>query len=471
MDVVINVTINHILFQNIREQMAISLKRMRELEEKVKLIPSLEIELHSLKNEKYDLLEKIERLKSTLEFTEKNLLRLKKDKMKEIEKVEDIKPVLKDVGVTCKVLTREVGITPVVLKNRTVGTETKMEQPPPPPIDLKPQINESVKYEKPILKSVKSQTLLKNDTKSTSTDLIMDDIEHILKKKETRLSHKHLDGISFTPRALEQLNKGSQTTVKEPETVLKVVEKREASIQVEQQKKLNRDAGTIAKPKMFDASIDARPKTRDYGSSDNRTNDLLCDKCTNLKTRSIGVGLGNVKVEEPKIDTTSIYRSKSFQLPETKPRVSTRHIGVGTPLPVKKLTSTKGVGTQDMMAIKLKRTGMNTVRVDVIDAESETEPFSNEKFVCDKCVNECKPLVKPRSSSTTTPKEKDDVKEPQPSKIPRPKSNQSTPVMERKKFMRQDTYTKIPYQPTTSSASSDLGKNSKTRLVVINYYT
>lgn len=427
------------MFQNIREQMAISLKRMRELEDQVKIIPSLEVELQSLKDEKYELIEKLAKLKSTLRQAEFHLNQMKNNEKKEIQtRVVTIesKPTLRDVGISCRTLTRDVGVTPVILKNRTVGTETIT--------DFLFPANGTVKEEtiKPLFKSTKSQIQPDIQNRSTITDLYMKDIMQIFERRGKQLSEKHLDGISLLPKILERVSKGVQASVKDPVPVLQVIEKREAGVQVAEAKKQSRDVGFTVKTKTYDASTDARPKTREFGSSDDRITDVLCDKCKYIKTRSVGVGLGNIKLEEPKIETSILNRSKSFQLSESKPLVSSRTIGVGTMIPVKKLTSTKGVGTTDIFGVMTsKNSGVNTERVLFVDVGVGSES-SNNISICEKCKNEAKLPQKP----SPTQREVGEGHS-QPSRIPRPKSNQTTPVMERKKFMRQDTYTKIPSQP------------------------
>ncbi|KAK6620193.1 hypothetical protein RUM44_006594 [Polyplax serrata] len=456
--------------QNIREQMAISLKRMRELEEKVKLIPTLEIKVDTLKNEKYELLDNLDKLKSSLRQAKNQLNEMKKDNKNQESLINlESKPVLRDVGIGCRVLTRDVGVTPILQRSRTVGTETVPE--------IKNHLNgySSPESKKLLLKSIKSQIQPDITSRSTITDLYMKDISAVLERKEKKLSQAHLDGISLIPRSVERLNKGTQASIREPVTILQVVEKREMGVQACEPKRPVRDTGITAKPKTYDVSTSLRPKTRDYGCSDDKTTDLLCDKCKNLKTRSVGVGLGNVKLEELKVEAhTAPYRSKSFQLTESKPKVTTRSIGVGTLLPVKKLTSHKGVGTHDLTGTTTRQTGTNTVKLTLVDKGLVTDKVVPEKVVCDTCKNQPKPQLKPivttatvgtntTTPSTPTPLHKKNVEgtagEHQPSKIPRPKSNQTTPVMERKKFIRQDTYTKLPPQ----SPSADT-KKTKTRV-------
>nr|KAF7394269.1 hypothetical protein H0235_016864 [Vespula pensylvanica] len=70
--------------QNIREQMAASLERMRELEEQVKAIPMLEVQLSVLKEEKRNLLRRVEELSKT---------NSKEEKMKEMKEMKEMKQV------------------------------------------------------------------------------------------------------------------------------------------------------------------------------------------------------------------------------------------------------------------------------------------------------------------------------------------------------------------------------------------
>ncbi|KAL2731967.1 KN motif and ankyrin repeat domain-containing protein 1 isoform X1 [Vespula squamosa] len=73
--------------QNIREQMAASLERMRELEEQVKAIPMLEVQLSVLKEEKRDLLRRVE------ELSKKNFTGEKKGDTKEEKEVQGVREV------------------------------------------------------------------------------------------------------------------------------------------------------------------------------------------------------------------------------------------------------------------------------------------------------------------------------------------------------------------------------------------
>lgn len=430
--------------QNIREQMAISLQRMRELEEKVKIIPSLHDEIDSLKDEKSNLYSKLQEVKRALKEKEDfDRSILPQPKFNSSEK----KINVRDIGISCTVLTRDVGITSISRKLKSVGTETIAE--------TKPLTNGFLNCEKtkPLSKSIKTQIRPEVETKSTTTDF------HESDKKSKRLSLKDLDVVAEIPRTSEKSNKGVQTIAKETATVLQVIEKRECGVQVEEAAKSYREAGVTAKPKLTDVSVDARPKTKDVSVSEDKTTGLLCDRCKNLKTKSVGVGLGNVKLSEAEILKNSLpERSKSFHFATSvKPKL-TRNVGTGTLTPVKKLTASKNVDTQELSISRSKHIGVNTNKSKLVDMGVGADLLKPD--VCEKCKSGAKTPVK---NLLSTSKESGDH---QPSKIPRPKSLSTTPVMERKKFMRQDTYTKISpavqKSPTKEQAESE--KRSKSRV-------
>lgn len=154
--------------QTIREQMALSLKRMRQLEEQVKIIPILEIQLTALKAEKRQLEEQV-KIKPLLEI-QLTALRAEKEQLvsriKEEEKLrlnninyinnnvcsrsrswsltrvdsgrEDdsdnrrngsvsptlTSPARRDFGVMCGVVTRNIGVGHQIPKTKTVATAT-----------------------------------------------------------------------------------------------------------------------------------------------------------------------------------------------------------------------------------------------------------------------------------------------------------------------------------------------------------
>ncbi|KAI4478640.1 hypothetical protein M0804_011668 [Polistes exclamans] len=149
--------------QNIREQMAASLERMKELEEQVKAIPMLEVQLSVLKEEKRNLLQRVEELskKNSKEEKKKEVEVKKVRKEQEQEEEEEktpkryrsqsfseernswreprknseyrggcwwyggVNPTLtRDTGTMCAVMTRDVGVSHQQIRTRDVGMLT-----------------------------------------------------------------------------------------------------------------------------------------------------------------------------------------------------------------------------------------------------------------------------------------------------------------------------------------------------------
>lgn len=145
--------------QNIREQMAVSLERMRELEEQVKAIPMLQVQLSVLKEEKRNLLRRVEELtKTNTSSKEEEIKEIKLDG-KEVDVGEQTprryrsqsfseegdclkrKPrrngygwyggcyhlggtPTRDAGTMCVVMTRDVGVSHQQVRTRDVGMLT-----------------------------------------------------------------------------------------------------------------------------------------------------------------------------------------------------------------------------------------------------------------------------------------------------------------------------------------------------------
>ncbi|CAG0885366.1 unnamed protein product [Darwinula stevensoni] len=129
------------MLQGIREQMANSLRRTKELEEQVKSIPVLHVQLSVLREERRQLflqLQKLKKHQSWFPGEQKEKKKLEKTEVKPCEKEslslermgslrrkqkEDGKG-LRDVGTTCSVLTRDVGVSHVGPSVKTRGTLT-----------------------------------------------------------------------------------------------------------------------------------------------------------------------------------------------------------------------------------------------------------------------------------------------------------------------------------------------------------
>ncbi|KZC04311.1 KN motif and ankyrin repeat domain-containing protein 1, partial [Dufourea novaeangliae] len=118
--------------QNIREQMAASLERMKELEEQVKAIPMLQVQVSVLKEEKRNLLRQVDELSKTgacnntlhrhrsQSFSEQ---RATLRNLKNAAATTTTVPT-RDTGTMCGVMTRDVGVSHQQVRTRDIGMIT-----------------------------------------------------------------------------------------------------------------------------------------------------------------------------------------------------------------------------------------------------------------------------------------------------------------------------------------------------------
>lgn len=542
--------------QNIREQMAISLERMKELEEQVKLIPVLQVQLSVLKEEKRQML-----LQLRLEEAERNKrntcndssaddisgkgsknsegdpsVRVRSHSCSESSDknytqshiFKSIRSNLRDVGVTCTVVTREVGVSSQRPRVRNAKTNTrtalrllgmsgvKTEDIPPDdsqsvPTAIRPltQVQTKLMKVSPV-SSINIESVLKTavtKTSATNTDLLKDNVY-----SDVELDHHITKAIQMYERTFssrlhseDSRDIGVQTQkTREIAPVLLIIERRDVAVQSEynyycqeafsQTEDLPRrltEIGVLAKPRYVETTVQVRPKTRDFGSSENSVNDVVCDKCK-VKKRSIGVG----------------HRSYSNLLADDEASVSLSNIGIlqnkpsdYTSPPAKKETATKSVGcgtsskdlvsqatdTDDLCAGRSRDVGVNTTKKKLVDAAvgdaTRRRDSGSGVFVCDKCdvaiQNVAKDMLTQNSDSTnlipsvtgivtspTTNALKTSPNAPG-SRIPRPAPARSATSMtvptsaqsqvtvpERRRVQRQDTYTKLPVGAEDRSSSA-----------------
>ncbi|GAB6032886.1 hypothetical protein CHUAL_012084 [Chamberlinius hualienensis] len=107
----VNGPVSPLLLQNIRQQMAVSLQRMKELEEQAKAVPVLQVKLAVLKEEKRLL-----------------MLQLKaKDKQNVV--IDSLSRKFRSVGVNCSALTRDVSVNHVSVETVSSSTDAKPLDP------------------------------------------------------------------------------------------------------------------------------------------------------------------------------------------------------------------------------------------------------------------------------------------------------------------------------------------------------
>uniref|UniRef100_A0A336LCA0 CSON006654 protein n=1 Tax=Culicoides sonorensis TaxID=179676 RepID=A0A336LCA0_CULSO len=303
--------------QHIREQMALSLSRMKELEDQVKLIPNLQNQLATLKEEKRQLnleLKKAEefyqrQLQNELEqqqlrsnsksssppttvtsgiFTPQRVspvsLTSLNDTYNNIKTNMQNKKQLRTTGTSCTPITREVGCSPPpIIKTSTTGVYTDISIGP----------TEKIYTKRDLEATLKEQNHLR-------------DLEKI--RKSISVGVQINDGI-LKPSSRQS---GTQTTA-----LKDVVEKTTVSI--------------MCRPEQRDVGVLYAPQLRSVGVSDHTTTDPVCEKC-NIRKYSVSVGpdeqspsIVNVGISLKALD----QRSSSFSLGENeKLKLRRKHAAV-----------------------------------------------------------------------------------------------------------------------------------------------
>ncbi|XP_012264632.2 uncharacterized protein LOC105690991 isoform X1 [Athalia rosae] len=114
--------------QNIREQMALALERMRDLEEQVKAIPMLQVKVSVLKEEKRNLQQQIKELNEVSANDDRNTSEMYQSQSFSDERNNSVTPGPKiptrDMGTMCGVMTRDVGVSHQQTRTRDAGMVT-----------------------------------------------------------------------------------------------------------------------------------------------------------------------------------------------------------------------------------------------------------------------------------------------------------------------------------------------------------
>ncbi|XP_011348194.1 KN motif and ankyrin repeat domain-containing protein 1 isoform X2 [Ooceraea biroi] len=155
--------------QNVREQMAASLERMKELEEQVKAIPMLQVQVSVLKEEKRNLLRQVDELNKTnshndtlhrhrsQSFSEPWVGTLQNSKCPNVTNT-------RDMGTMCGVMTRDVGVSHQQVRTRDVGMITSTP--------IKPLLQKSRLRIEEIVPEIQDQsTVLEDGTPSSLSKL------------------------------------------------------------------------------------------------------------------------------------------------------------------------------------------------------------------------------------------------------------------------------------------------------------
>ncbi|XP_043475967.1 uncharacterized protein LOC122507370 isoform X1 [Leptopilina heterotoma] len=163
--------------QNIREQMAESLKRMKELEVRVKAIPILQVQLFVLAEEKRKLLEELKDYNDSKTKNNANKIhRLRSHSLSENQscknQIDASVRLKRDIGISCTVMTRDVGVSHQQVQTKDAGMLISL------PVTPQKKLTNS----KTRIECIMPVTTKRNFTlsKSTQSELTLESIESML---------------------------------------------------------------------------------------------------------------------------------------------------------------------------------------------------------------------------------------------------------------------------------------------------
>ncbi|KAH8345437.1 hypothetical protein KR084_000547 [Drosophila pseudotakahashii] len=480
------------LFQ-IREQMALSLRRLKDLEEQVKIIPDMELELNSLRSEKQKLLRRNEELMRSQRQTPS--------------------PPSPGIKTASPVQFTPQRISPVSLESLGARMRSSSTSASPSPSVVRRDVSTQAVVRPPATRdvSVGHQPTTRNvGVQPSETVYSKEELEQKVEQALTNAQKQKLRKLisvgtqMYVPQR-EQRDSGVQTLPERP--------------------KLKYNVGVSAKPATRENFTSCKPDVRHVGSSDDRLDDVLCEKCavskksvacgpetppekvkpvpqmpgrsntfslgenetvsvvrktigcqtpvavvlsagsqtTTAAVRSTGaqvnpqqqhsaVQCGTEQVSR-QTDTTGLQRltrsqTKAEQVSESVPRPSTRHTGSNTDKvanpeePAKVRTSHSACNTEE---VRKRDVGCG----DIVKPHISIACAAN---YCDSCKEAIQDLAKGFSKSCpATPRTGGAVRRSTSadSRIPRPK-HLTSPSPVRKEFKRQNTYTLATPSPTPS---------------------
>ncbi|CAL7936593.1 unnamed protein product [Xylocopa violacea] len=207
--------------QNIREQMAASLERMRELEEQVKAIPMLQVQVSVLKEEKRNLLRQVDELSKTSPCNETGLYRHRSYSFSEQHRgsqrnLRNATTPTRDMGTMCGVMTRDVGVSHQQVRTRDIGMITSTP--------IKQSLQRSRLQIEEIVPEMKEQSTLFDDrTPSTLDKLYSSDSRDSWRPALTRSHVIHEDIAPETKILKNRLNRSPLQMESIPPTSPKLV--------------------------------------------------------------------------------------------------------------------------------------------------------------------------------------------------------------------------------------------------------
>lgn len=354
-----------------------------------------------------------------------------------LEKASPRPPSKRDFGVMCGALTRNVGVGHQYPRTKSVSTLTTNGDAHN---YTDKWFNEKIKF-----LSNRDENANGNESAFAATQ-------------------KDNKKIEVTPLPKTTRETGSQTP--EPKPAPKKVNRDNCS-QTTEVKKQFQHVGSSAKPSTVQCGIQTSAAK---ANSNSVQVDIPCLKCNIAKT-SIGVGPENKAdshVQPVSLANLAVPRSKSFNLDGEKLNLRLKNRTVGCQY--ESVTFTNAIACQTEKKVSSKSC-QNEVKVShravqhentSVSKNTDTKDLSSgkqsvaceakeikntaefgcnttahvpEKIVCTKCSNKEKDSGLNKESVPNSPT---------PSRIPRP---QVSPIVENRRFKRQDTYTKIPASP------------------------
>lgn len=456
-------------FKAIREQMALSLERTRQLEEQIKQLPALKVQISTLKDENERLSQTIYLLNQKREESVKNktnstleLSTNRRSRSNSFSCTDNqyekglirkcMTPSTKDIGVSCSVITRNVGVGNQTPSRKNASTVTEPDG-----------VGYADKWFGEKLKFINDQN--EKGRRGSLTRIPM-----INKANQTFKIHSY--------------NQETQTTaLPQPKRITS-----DKYIQTLQKQTAQKDQGILVKPKTLDFGIQESVESYNVGVSDDTITDINCDKC-NVVKMSVAVGPDQKEdqhVAPVSLASLSFPRSKSFNLGPDKMSLSKRKRSISIQYQYKPESCTKGSQYEPST---VSRSCQSTVRTHSKGTQHESKLIESstqfdETFIvvettpkkdktnkqigedkrnvgcnttlelqgvtvcseCRKARKEDEELSK-KENAKMEDKRKEELKKKDGlvvSRIPKP---HLTPTSERRKFRRQDTYTKINVSP------------------------
>ncbi|XP_055838307.1 uncharacterized protein LOC129906542 isoform X2 [Episyrphus balteatus] len=305
---------------SIRQQMAISLNRMKDLEEQVKSIPELQNQLTQLRNEKLQLQQD---------------LKNNRDELFKIKEQAASPPILQIYSSSSPRHSSPVTFTPQRISPvslDSLGTRLKSNSPSPcDHIRSSPQIlkrdvgSMCVSYTRDI--GIGSNSILCRSI-GTNTLLHSGDVFEKLYTKQELNEHVQAGIKEYK----EKLTKHQQKEMKSVGTQIFYDNKKNmknTSVQTNIEPAIKKfSVGIMARPSLRDVMISCKPEMKTISCSDHRTTDQLCDKCDSPK-KSVASG---TEIEEEHT------RPLSLKLMDMPSRSNTFCLGENEKLNIKRKT-------------------------------------------------------------------------------------------------------------------------------------